>query len=278
MYFNMFDLFLAKMKPDIRMLLIFTVAAICWSATQATDHCDEAAAAAKKAQDYSQETELEINFFLTAARDCTDIYGSGKNVSGVYTIYLNGIQQQVYCDLTTPGGGWLVFQRRQDGSVDFYRDWRSYQAGFGGIKGEFWLGNEFLYKLTSSNKYKLRIDMADFAGETRYGVWSTFSVGSSASNYRLNVGGYSGNAGDAMAYQNQMQFSAFDRDVDASAGENCALKYRGAWWYNACHYSNLNGAYLKGPHTSFADGIEWQPWHDYYYSLKFTEMKIALAN
>ena len=62
-------------------------------------------------------------------------------------------------------------------------------------------------------------------------------------------------------------------DNDVYAG-NCALNYKGAWWYTACHSSNLNGLYLGGPHESYADGIEWVTWRGHYYSLKKTEMKL----
>ena len=71
-----------------------------------------------------------------------------------------------------------------------------------------------------------------------------------------------------------MEFSTYDEDRDNDDGNNCAVTYKGAWWYNACHYSNLNGAYLNGSHTTYAVGVNWQGWRGYYYSLPFTEMKI----
>ena len=83
--------------------------------------------------------------------------------------------------------------------------------------------------------------------------------------------------GDCLTFAQGMQFSTFDADHDLSS-DNCAVKYKGAWWYNGCHLANLNGAYLRGDHSSYADGIEWNTWTGYYYSLQFTEMKIAPMN
>jgi hypothetical protein len=140
----------------------------------------------------------ELHGSLTRPKDCSDIRAMGNSTSGVYRVYpgshVKRYQADVYCDMTTPGGNWLVFQRRKDGSVAFERTWNEYLNGFGNPGGEFWLGNEALYLLTSNGNYKLRIDMEDFEGNKRYAEYSTFSITSSADKYRLTATGYTGNA------------------------------------------------------------------------------------
>jgi len=70
------------------------------------------------------------------------------------------------------------------------------------------------------------------------------------------------------------KFSTRDQDNDVNDAGSCAVLYKGAWWYSKCHASNLNGLYLGGNHTSYADGVEWREWTGLHYSLRFTEMKI----
>jgi hypothetical protein len=85
---------------------------------------------------------------------------------------------------------------------------------------------------------------------------------------------FSGTAGDSFGYQRGMAFTTRDVDNDVDIGGNCAVTYKGAWWYSNCHESNLNGFYHLGLHTSYADGVNWVGWKGYYYSLKKSEMKL----
>jgi ficolin len=167
----------------------------------------------------------------------------------------------------------VVFQRRMNGAVNFYRPWANYLKGFGDLNGEFWLGLHSIHRLTLAANTTLRVDLADFEGGKRYANYSTFRVLDSSRKYTLIIGGYSGNATNGMARQNGMNFTTFDEDNDGGQG-NCAIAYKGAWWYNHCHDSNLNGRYLSGHHTSPADGVNWHYWKGYHYSLKITEMKL----
>lgn len=185
----------------------------------------------------------------------------------------------VYCDMTTDGGGWIVFQRRVDGSVDFYRDWNDYELGFGNVSYEHWLGLLPLKRLMSQGRYmyELRIDLEDFEGESTYAKYSFFNIGEIMDRYTLYVTGYTGTAGDGMEPQNGCKFSTKEKDSDYDYTINCAAEYKGAWWYKNCHSSNLNGLYLSGNHTSYADGVNWRFWKGQHYSLKTTEMKMRRA-
>ncbi|XP_076101238.1 microfibril-associated glycoprotein 4-like [Mytilus galloprovincialis] len=220
--------------------------------------------------------ESELTCKVKRPADCGDLDKSTCK-SGIYQIFPDKTSGfKVFCEMEKHGGGWTVFQRRINGKTPFYRDWDSYKRGFGNQSEEFWLGNEHLHQLTSQGKYKLRIDMKDFENNRKYALYEKFSFGSERSCYVLSISGYSGDAGDSMAYQNRMKFSTKDKDNDNYRG-SCAVKFKGAWWYKGCHYSNLNGLYLKGKHKSFADGIEWYTWKGYQYSLKETVMMIRKA-
>ena len=171
----------------------------------------------------------------------------------------------------------MVFQRRMDGTEDFYRGWADYVKGFGDLNGEFWLGLNKIHRLTQAANTTLRVDLADFEGQTRYAKYTTFQVRDSSRKYQLNIGGYSGNAGDTMTPSdyghNGKKFTTKDQDNDIKAN-NCAIQFKGAWWYSNCHRANLNGLYLSGNHTSSADGVNWKEWKGYKYSLKISEMKL----
>ena len=181
--------------------------------------------------------------------------------------------------METDGGGWTVFQRRQDGSVEFHKNWTDYEDGFGNLNGEFWLGLGKINRLTKEESNTLRVDLGDFNGNTRYAQYTTFSVGDNYTEYTLTVGGYSGTAGDSLpVYRlNGIKFSTRDNDNDWSS-DNCAQSYHGGWWFRQCFQSHLNGLYQHNPVISSRNGIIWSTWKNYEYSLKFTEMKTRNNN
>ncbi|XP_015767661.1 PREDICTED: fibrinogen C domain-containing protein 1-like [Acropora digitifera] len=205
-------------------------------------------------------------------KDCSELLKSGETQSGVYSIDPDGKGSfDVYCDMRTDGGGWTVFQRRQDGSVDFYRGWNDYKSGFGNLTAEFWLGNEKIHRLTASRASSLRVELEDWNGVKVYVKYGRFNIGDEQAQYRLEVSSYSGTAGDSLVGHNNMAFSTKDRDHDGDSSGNCAAAWTGAWWYNNCYASNLNGKYL-GNEIDY-HGVVWVRFRRSL-SLKFSEMKL----
>ncbi|XP_063846633.1 ficolin-1-like isoform X1 [Scylla paramamosain] len=233
----------------------------------------------EEAREVVQQVSAAVNKWESRPRHCKDLLDSGDSGSGLRQVYPYPGRPHhrvpVFCDHTVDGGGWTVFQRRTSDAVrqDFYRTWVEYQLGFGDLEGEFWLGLDLLHQLTSTTLQQLRIDLDDYEGEHRWAKYGFFHVGAPETKFRLSVGRYSGNAGNSLEYHHYNQFSTHDDD-NARSSHNCAQKYRGAFWYNDCHHSNLNGYQYVGNHTTHADGINWFHWKGHRYSLKRTSMMI----
>ncbi|XP_034049304.1 microfibril-associated glycoprotein 4-like [Thalassophryne amazonica] len=211
-------------------------------------------------------------------QDCSDIHRQNTTQpSGVYTIYPIGATScvEVYCDMTSQGGRWTVFQKRVDGMVNFYQPWDRYKMGFGSAAGEYWLGLESIHHLTYLRQSELLVLMEDFSGNKTYARYSSFSVDAECDGYTLHVSGFiNGGAGDSLDYHNGKKFTTFDKDQDTWPN-NCAQVFYGGFWHGSCHYANPNGVYRWGSDTSvFAVGVVWQHWKGYYYSLKSIQMQI----
>ncbi|XP_029475370.1 ficolin-3 isoform X2 [Rhinatrema bivittatum] len=207
-------------------------------------------------------------------KSCLELLERGDFLSGWFTIYLQGCRSlRVFCDMDTDGGGWLVFQRRQDGSVDFFRGWKSYKNGFGRHESEFWLGNDNIHMLTKDGSFELRVDLLDFSGGRSFAKYKGFQLRGENEKYQLVLGQFvEGSAGDSLTAHSGKPFSTYDKDSDGME-QNCAQVVRGAWWYDSCYHSNLNGPYPAFSQEAQKYGIDWKSGRGIGNSYKHTEMK-----
>lgn len=195
-----------------------------------------------------------------------------KTVSGCVPkkLKMGGGMVSVPCEFDPDGRGtWTVFQRRgQFGNPERYfsdKPWDEYQAGFGDVNGEFWLGLDNIADITSKGTWQLRVDLNDWDGKSYWSVYKSFKL-ESGPLYRLRLSGFNSNAstaGDSMTHDshdsNGMAFSTKDRDNDNCSGIDCARSYMGAWWYNCCQKANLNGInYKSQQNNEDAKGIYWK--------------------
>ncbi|XP_035659562.1 uncharacterized protein LOC118404530 [Branchiostoma floridae] len=221
--------------------------------------------------------DMNLGLPTAVAKDCADVYKFGQRQNGVYSIQPEGSPEvtQVFCDMETEDGGWTVIQRRGNGTVDFYRTWEEYKAGFGSPHTEYWLGNELLHLLTDQGEYEMRIDLEDWVGMAVYAKYSTVYVSDEGNSYRIRLGEYSGDAGDGLRLGDRRRFSTKDKDHDRWEEGECAKYSKGGWWFAWCTSANLNGVYRHtGPYDGDLNGVYWYPWKGTRYSLRKVSMKI----
>jgi len=148
----------------------------------------------------------------------------------------------------------ILIQQNVDGSNFFDRSWAEFKVGFGDTSGNFWLGNDLISQLSLTGNYKLRFDLQENGTNDWYWAeYTTFTVLDEASNYRLQVAGYSSDTGyDALGYSNGMMFTTYDRDNDQWIN-NCALYTGGGFWYKKCAYASVNTV----RDDSYSSGFTW---------------------
>jgi len=149
---------------------------------------------------------------------------------------------------------WIRIHQRLGYSFNWNRNWANYKNGFGSIDADFWLGLEKMHLLTSSRPYRLRVEVQYRSTNLWYSAeyWS-FKIGDELNDkYRLEVAGYSGDAGDAFQYlgdkrgdgrfgsfyQNGMKFTTNNQDNDLWLEDDCSIR-GGGWWYNSCYWACL---------------------------------------
>ena len=218
----------------------------------------------------SRPTTAVINTDGKIYHTCLELLANGYHQSGTYNITPTpGHSKTVYCDQNFNGGGWIVIMRNKYGNITFDQTWDKYKNGFGFLHYDFWLGNEFLYQITTlynvvrGKAMDLYIKLIGHANKMSYAKYSKFFVNSEVNKYYLRIGGYSGTAGDSLSYSNYKFFTTKDSDNDASY-RNCATVSQnggpatlGGWWYSLCYracltktfnvYDTVRKSYLPAP-------------------------------
>ncbi|XP_073474130.1 fibrinogen-like protein 1-like protein [Aquarana catesbeiana] len=196
----------------------------------------------------------DILNYQTSAKSYPESCAAINHGSGLYVIEpISGKRLLVRCEFGEDGG-WTVIQKNCKKTPKIWdTTWECYKKGFGDLQSDHWLGNDNIHILSTQKLHRIRFRVRSAYGTQHMANYDSFALEEEQSCYRIRLGRYSGNAGDAMtsgqpsAGHDNMRFSTRDRDNDLSA-TNCAYVGGGGWWYDNCRFANLNTG----------SGIYWQ--------------------
>nr|BAN92380.1 self-incompatibility-linked fibrinogen-like protein-B [Ciona intestinalis] len=214
--------------------------------------------------------------------ECKSIWFSGNLKSGIYPIWLLSQYRYIYvqCDMDKRSEignktGWVVFQQRQDGTINFNRGWESYVSGFGNLNNDYWAGLENIMLLTIQKTAvsrfgyntifpNLRVDMEGWDGFHAYVEYEDFFI--YTKKYRYEISDLGKRYGTAFASFTpdaflKQEFSTFDnKDELKWFDTNCPGPLNGGWWFATCSLANLNGRYPHSFEKMSIHNIYWRYW------------------
>ena len=220
-------------------------------------------------------------------KDCYDLrcYGLSEGQDGPHIIYPDTAKLpslNVSCDQEAHGGGWIMYQRRVDGTLNFTRTFEEYKSGFGDNGDnttELWLGNENVYQLLQSYGNKvvdLRIEVDAFDGDLGWIESSSFTMRNEANQYGVRWATTTASKPSMVSQWDKHKTHSFKTFDKPGTGVRCLTVYKGGWWYTSvCGLVLLNGEYIdseKLVDTSiYIQGFS-------YMSLKRSRMMFRMTN
>jgi len=201
------------------------------------------------------------------------------------------------CAITDEFWPWTIVQRRFEGDVLFNRNWSEYQAGFGHLDGDYWIGLDAIREMCPEpTECEVRIEF-EFHDDVYYkwgsgavtksedghyyAQWGEFGIAGSEDNYRLSVGKFQSESsspgiGDHFSGHSGEEFTTIDKDNDNMGDNNCAERFGGSggWWFHSCHTVNLNGEWghaseggityrsVTGPKSAVSSMLMVRPCHE----------------